>query len=83
MFIGRPRIARDIHEHGLTVSDFSGWSAKLEHVEFACVPAPLADADIILVTVKSGSTEEAAREIAENARIPCQRYSAQSASRLR
>jgi 2-dehydropantoate 2-reductase len=67
-FIGRPRIARDIHEHGLTVSDYSGWSKRLEDVDFACVPAPLADADIILVTVKSGATEEAAREIAENGR---------------
>jgi len=68
IFIGRPRIARDIHEHGLTVSDYSGWSSRLDHVDFACVPAPLADADIILVTVKSGATEEAAREIAENGR---------------
>jgi len=67
-FIGRPRIARDIHEHGLTVSDYSGWSERLEQVEFACVPAPLGDAEVILVTVKSGATEEAAREIAENGR---------------
>jgi len=65
-FIGRPRIARDIHEHGLTVSDYSGWSAHLQNVDFACVPAPLGDAEIILVTVKSGATAEAAREIAEN-----------------
>ena len=67
-FIGRPRIARDIREHGLTVSDYSGWSAHLQQVDFACVPAPLGDAEIILVTVKSGATAEAAREIAENAR---------------
>jgi 2-dehydropantoate 2-reductase len=67
-FIGRPRIARDIHEHGLTVSDYSGWSERLEHVDFGCVPAPLGDADIILVTVKSGATEEAAHDIAQNGR---------------
>lgn len=67
-FIGRPKIARDIHQHGLTVSDYSGWSARLKDVDFACVPAPLGDADIVLVTVKSGATEEAAREIADNAR---------------
>ena len=65
-FIGRPSIARDVHEHGLTVSDYTGWCEGLEEVEFSCVPAPLADADIILVTVKSGATNEAAREIAEN-----------------
>jgi 2-dehydropantoate 2-reductase len=67
-FIGRPKIARDIHEHGLTVSDYSGWSRRLEDVDFACVPAALADAGIILVTVKSADTMEAAREIADNAR---------------
>ena len=66
-FIGRPRIARDIHEHGLTVSDYSGWSERLAEVDFSCVPAPLADADIILVTVKSGATSEAARDIRNNA----------------
>src|SRR5690349_25147435 len=57
-FIGRPSIARDVHEHGLTVSDYTGWCERLEEVEFSCVPAPLADADIILVTVKSGATNE-------------------------
>lgn len=66
-FIGRPRIARDVHEHGLTVSDFSGWSTRITDVDFACVPAPLADAETILVTVKSGDTAEAAREIRDNA----------------
>jgi 2-dehydropantoate 2-reductase len=66
-FIGRPSIARDIHEHGLTVSDYSGWSERLPEVDFACVPAPLADTQIILVTVKSGATAEAARDIRNNA----------------
>ena len=66
-FIGRPGFARDIHEHGLTVSDYSGWSKHLGDVDFACVPAPLADAGIILVTVKSGATAEAARDIRDNA----------------
>jgi 2-dehydropantoate 2-reductase len=67
-FIGRPRIARDVHEHGLTVSDFSGWSEHVDPVDFACVPAPLTDADIVLVTVKSAATADAAREIGENGR---------------
>jgi 2-dehydropantoate 2-reductase len=66
-FIGRPNIARDIHEHGLTVSDFSAWSERLSEVDFSCVPAPLGDAAIILVTVKSAATEEAARQIRDNA----------------
>ncbi len=67
-FIGRPKIARDIHRHGLTLSDYAGWSVRLAEVDFACVPAPLGDADIIIVTVKSGATEEAAQEIADHGR---------------
>ena len=67
-FIGRPKIAHDIREHGLTVSDYTGWQRTLRDVDFSCVPEPLAEADIILVTVKSGATAEAAREIAEHGR---------------
>jgi len=67
-FIGRPRIAHDLREHGLTLSDYSGWQTKLPEVDFACVPDPLGDADIILLTVKSGATRDAARAIADHAR---------------
>ena len=67
-FIGRPRIAHDLREHGLTLSDYSGWQTKLGEVDFACVPEPLGDADIILLTVKSGATRDAARAIADHAR---------------
>lgn len=67
-FIGRPRIAHNIREHGLTLSDYSGWTTTLREVDFASVPAPLADADVIVLTVKSGSTADAAREIAEHGR---------------
>jgi 2-dehydropantoate 2-reductase len=66
-FIGRPTIGHDIHEHGLTLTDYSGWQAKLRDVDFSCVPAPLADAQIIALCVKSGATAEAARDIAEHA----------------
>jgi 2-dehydropantoate 2-reductase len=67
-FIGRPRIAHDIREHGLTLSDFSGWETRLRDLDYACVPAELPDADIILLCVKSGATADAAREIAEHGR---------------
>ena len=66
--IGRPKIAHDIREHGLTLSDYSGWTTTLHDVDYTCVPAPLADADIIALTVKSGATADAAREIAEHGR---------------
>ncbi len=67
-FVGRPRIAHDIHEHGLTLSDYTGWQAQLPEVDFSCVPAPLADAEVIALCVKSGTTAEAARDIAEHGR---------------
>ena len=66
--IGRPRIAHDIRDHGLTLTDFTGWKATVEEVDFSCVPEPLSDADIIFVTVKSGATADAAREIAQHGR---------------
>jgi 2-dehydropantoate 2-reductase len=67
-FIGRAAIAEDIREHGLTVSDFSGWQTKLANVDFRTDPTALRDADIILLTVKSAGTAAAAREIGVNAR---------------
>jgi 2-dehydropantoate 2-reductase len=67
-FVGRPRIAHDIREHGLSLSDYSGWKTKLDDLDYSCVPAPLGDADVILLTVKSGATAGAAREIAEHGR---------------
>jgi 2-dehydropantoate 2-reductase len=67
-FIGRPKIAHDIRDHGLSLSDYSGWQAALRDVDYACVPGPLSDADIIVLAVKSGATAEAAREIAAHGR---------------
>ena len=67
-FIGRPRIAHDVKQHGLTLTDYAGWEATLREVDYACVPAGLTDAEIVLLTVKSGATAEAAREIAEHGR---------------
>jgi 2-dehydropantoate 2-reductase len=67
-FIGRAKIAHDIRDHGLTLTDYSGWRSDLRDVDYACVPAALADADMILVCVKSGATQDAAREIAEHGR---------------
>ena len=28
-FIGRPRVSQDVDAHGLTLSDYSGWEARL------------------------------------------------------
>ena len=52
-----PRIAHDIRDHGLTLTDYAGW--RPAGVDYPCVPAVLAEAEIILVCVKSGATAEA------------------------
>ena len=67
-FVGRPKIAHDVREHGLTLSDYSGWRTTIREVDYSCVPAPLGDAEIILLCVKSGATAEAARDIVEHGR---------------
>jgi 2-dehydropantoate 2-reductase len=69
-FIGRPRIAKDIAEHGLTLSDHEGWQTAVAPAEldYACVPDGLGDAEIIAFCVKSGATGAAAREILDHGR---------------
>jgi 2-dehydropantoate 2-reductase len=68
-FIGRARYAEEIAIHGLTVSDYSSWRARLEpaQVDYRVGPSALRDADVICVAVKSGDTMGAAAEIAEHA----------------
>lgn len=64
-FIGRPRLSHDIDRHGLTLSDYSGWEARLApgDVDYRCGPEALGSASVILVAVKSGDTARAAAEI--------------------
>jgi 2-dehydropantoate 2-reductase len=67
-FIGRPKIAADVAQHGLTLSDFAGWQARLAEIDYRTDAGALGDADIIALCVKSGATAEAAHEIAEHGR---------------
>ena len=68
-FIGRPRLSKDFDEHGLTLSDYSGWQAHLGpgEIDYRCGPEAMEDAQIVAVTVKSGDTASAASEIAKHA----------------
>jgi 2-dehydropantoate 2-reductase len=68
--IGRPKISQDVDAHGLTLSDYSGWEARLApgDVDYRCGPEALDEAEIIALTVKSGDTAEAAAQIAEHAK---------------
>lgn len=67
-FVGRERIAEDVRTHGLTLSDYSGWETRLTEVDYRTDPSALSEANVIILTVKSAATEDAAREIAANAR---------------
>ena len=67
-FVGRERTKRELDAHGLTLTDYSGWRAKLDKVEFSTRAAALKDADIIALCVKSTSTETAVRELGRHAR---------------
>jgi 2-dehydropantoate 2-reductase len=63
-FVGRERIVREIGEHGLRTSDYLGYDATLTHAAFGTDPDAVRSADLVLVTVKSAATAEAARELA-------------------
>jgi len=68
-FIGRRKIASDVDEHGLTLSDYSGWQAHLApgDVDYRCGPEALDEAQVVALTVKSGDTAAAADDIAKYA----------------
>src|SRR4051794_32305436 len=69
-FVGRRKLASDIDEHGLTLSDYSGWQSRIApgDVDYRCGPEALDEAQIIALCVKSGGTADAAAEIAANAK---------------
>lgn len=65
----RPRIGAEIRGHGLTLTDFSGMAVSVdpETLTVSENPKCLASADMVLVTVKSGSTEEIGQTINRHA----------------
>ena len=70
-FLGRPALADAVDRHGMCLSDLNGGDRALAAgaVELTSDPAAaFAAADVILVTVKSGATEEMADLIAGHAR---------------
>lgn len=68
--LGRPRVAERIRQHGLTASDLNQrkikWSAS--EISFSTDPDVLKTADLIVVTVKSADSPEAAKLIAQHAK---------------
>lgn len=67
--LGRARVLDPIRAQGLTVTDFTGLSQTLAADQLTLTedPASLGDADLIIVTVKSGATARMAELIATHA----------------
>jgi 2-dehydropantoate 2-reductase len=69
--LGRPRILAEIGEHGLTCTDFSGMTQMIgsDQLILATDPTCLAEAEVVIVTVKSRATVEVAALIAAHAPV--------------
>lgn len=67
-FIGRERVAREISEHGMTLSDHAGrsWRHRAGDVRFETTGEALADADLIVLAVKCTALAGAIAEIAQS-----------------
>jgi 2-dehydropantoate 2-reductase len=63
-FVGRPRMAIELATHGLRLTDYLGADLRVADVPFSTTPEGAADADLVLVTVKSAATAQAADELA-------------------
>lgn len=66
-FIGRPRLQAVLRQHPLMASDYQGFrhSRQLSEGHYVTEPGAAADADLVLVTVKSAATAEAGHQLAE------------------
>ena len=64
VLIGRPRLARESALYGLTLTDLHGAELRVPQPRYATEPEAAAEADLVLVTVKSGATAEAAEALA-------------------
>lgn len=69
-FIGRPRQMEALAAHGLTLTDLDNRRFEIAPaaLKLATAPEALAEADLILLAVKSPATEGAAADIANHAR---------------
>lgn len=66
-FVGRPAMGDALRRHGLTARHYDGrrWHVPPGAVMFGTDATGAADADLVLVTVKSGGTAAAAEDLAE------------------
>lgn len=65
-FIGRENVGEQLTRHGLTVSNMAGEiTVPPGRIRFSTDPAQLAGCDVVLVSVKSGQTEAAGRQLVD------------------
>lgn len=64
MFVGRERLARETALHGLTLTDLHGAELHVDEPRYGIGPEAAAGADLVLVTVKSAATADAADALA-------------------
>ncbi|MBB3047049.1 2-dehydropantoate 2-reductase [Litorivivens lipolytica] len=64
-FIGRERIARQVAEHGLHLTDWQGADIHLpvDTIRFTTEDASATEADVIIVAVKSAATDEVGKAL--------------------
>ncbi|BDU18724.1 2-dehydropantoate 2-reductase [Dyella sp. GSA-30] len=64
-FVGRPATANALTENGLHLSDWHGWKRhlRMDQLDFHTSPEAAADADLVLVCVKSSATATVAHEL--------------------
>lgn len=69
-FVGRPRILDEIAAHGLRLTDLDGGDERIAAGGFRTETEPdsAATADLVLVTVKSGQTAQAAAQLRDRVR---------------
>ncbi len=64
VLVGRETLADEIRRHGLRVTDWQGTDVRVGEVRYETTPQALAGAELVLVTVKSAATAEAAEQLA-------------------
>ncbi len=69
-FLGRPRIAKQLNTHGLSLTSYSGIDVQVspENIEIGEDPSLLSAADLILVCVKSSATQTMSELIHDHAK---------------
>ncbi len=65
-FVGRARLAQELAASGLHLTDWQGADRRVapQALRFSTTPQAAADADLVLVTVKSAGTDEAGAQLA-------------------